>query len=139
MRRRKIASIDRETGEVLDGVVVYCSVKRNPYTKGWVMNSQEALEILASDEDLTKDALRVLIFLMSRLDFENWIHVTQKEIADQLNIKKQNVSSAMILLVDKEILLKGPKMGRSYAYRLNPDFGWKGRVTNLDEYRQKRK
>jgi hypothetical protein len=43
------------------------------------------------------------------------------------------------LLVDKEILLKGPKMGRSYAYRLNPDFGWKGRVTHLDEYRQKRK
>lgn len=131
--------LDRETGEVLEGVVVYCSLLRNPYTKGWVMNSQEALEILASDEDLTKDALRVLIFLMSRLDFENWIHVTQKEIADQLNIKKQNVSSAMILLVDKEILLKGPKMGRSYAYRLNPDFGSQGRVTNLDEYRQKRK
>ncbi|GFE72312.1 hypothetical protein [Chroococcus sp. FPU101] len=65
--------------------------------------------------------------------------MTQKEIADQLNIKKQNVSSAMILLVDKEILLKGPKMGRSYAYRLNPDFGWKGRVASLDEYRQKRR
>lgn len=46
MRRRRITSVDRDTGEVLDGVVVYCGVKQNPYSKGWVMNSQEALELL---------------------------------------------------------------------------------------------
>ena len=57
MRRRKIASVDLDTGEVLDGVIVYCGVKHNPYSKGWVMNSQDALELLATDNDLKGFAL----------------------------------------------------------------------------------
>lgn len=137
MRSRKIASVDQKTGEVLDGVIVYCAVKRNPYAKGWVMNSQEALELLASDKDLTKESLRILMFLMARLDFENWLQITQNEIAETLDINKGNVSKAISLLEAKGILLRGPKVGRSYAFRLNPYFGWKGKVKNLDDYRQK--
>ena len=34
MKHRKIASIDQNTGEVLKGVIVYCGVKQNPYSKG---------------------------------------------------------------------------------------------------------
>jgi predicted transcriptional regulator len=137
VRSRKIASVDQKTGEVLDGVIVYCAVKRNPYAKGWVMNSQEALELLASDKDLTKESLRILMFLMARLDFENWIQITQNEIAETLDINKGNVSKAISLLETKGILLRGPKVGRSYGFRLNPYFGWKGKVKNLDDYRQK--
>ena len=137
MKQRKIASFDRDTGEILEGVVVYCGVKKNPYSTGWIMNSQEALELLATDEDLTKEAFRVLIFLMARLDFENWIQITQKDIAEKLNIHKQNISRAISLLEFKGIILRGPKIGRSNAFRLNPNFGWKGKVKNLDDYRTK--
>jgi len=137
MKRRKIASFDQDTGEILKGVIVYCGVKHNPYSTGWIMNSQEALELLATDEDLTKEAFRVLIFLMARLDFENWIQVTQKDIAEKLNMRKQNISRAISLLESKEIILRGPKIGRSNAFRLNPHFGWKGKVKNLDDYRKK--
>ena len=138
MKRRKIATVDQKTGEILNGIIVYCNVKRNPYSKGWIMNSQEALELLASDEDLSKESLRILMFLMARLDFENWIQVTQKEISEKLRIKKPNVSKAISLLESKEIILRGEKIGRSYAFRLNPDFGWKGKVKNLDEYRKEK-
>ena len=137
VRSKKVASVDQRTGEVLDGVIVYCAVKRNPYSKGWVMNSQEALELLALDKDLTKESLRILMFLMARLDFENWIQITQNEIANTLDINKGNVSKAVSLLEAKDILLRGPKVGRSYAFRLNPNYGWKGKVKNLDDYRQK--
>lgn len=137
MRSKKVASVDQKTGEVLDGVIVYCAIKRNPYSKGWVMNSQEALELLALDKDLTKESLRILMFLMARLDFENWIQITQNEIANTLDINKGNVSKAVSLLEAKDILLRGPKVGRSYAFRLNPNYGWKGKVKNLDDYRQK--
>lgn len=137
MRTKKVASVDQKTGEILDGVIVYCAVKRNPYSKGWVMNSQEALELLALDKDLTKESLRILMFLMARLDFENWIQITQNEIANTLDINKGNVSKAVSLLEAKDILLRGPKVGRSYAFRLNPNYGWKGKVKNLDDYRQK--
>ena len=136
MKQRKIVSFDRDTGEILEGVVVYCGVKKNPYSTGWIMNSQEALELLATDEDLTKEAFRVLIFLMARLDFENWIQITQKDVAEKLNIHKQNISRAISLLESKGIILRGPKIGRSNAFRLNPHFGWKGKVKNLDDYRK---
>jgi hypothetical protein len=44
----------------------------------------------------------------------------------------------MKVLEDKQIILRGPKVGRSYAFMLNPEFGWKGKVKNLDDYRQER-
>ncbi len=137
MKHRKIASVDQDTGEILEGVVVYCGVKQNPYSTGWVMNSQEALELLATDKELTGENYRVLLLLLSRLDFENWIQITQSEIAEKLDMRKQNVSRAISLLELKGILLRGPKVGRSYAFRLNPYFGWKGKVKNLNDYRNK--
>ena len=138
MRHKKIASFDQDTGEILKGVIVYCGVKHNPYSTGWVMNSQEALEVIAKDKEITGGTHRVLWFIVARLDFENWIQISQQEICKELEMKKQNVSSAIKLLEQKEIILRGPKVGRSYAFRLNPHFGWKGDVKNLNDYRRKR-
>ena len=136
MKHKRVASVDQDTGEILDGVIVYCGVKHNPYSKGWIMNSQDALELLATDNDLRGEAYKVLLLLMARLDFENWIQITQTEIAEKLKIKLPNVSRAISLLENKQIILRGPKLGRSYAFRLNPDFGWKGKVKNLNDYRR---
>jgi hypothetical protein len=136
MRKRRIASVDQDTGEVLEGVVVYCGVKQNPYSKGWVMNSQDAMEILARDKDIKGETHRIIWYLLSRLDFENWIQITQKEISEELGINKVNVSKAITLLEEKELIVRGPKIGRTYAFRLNPMFGWKGKVRNLDDYRR---
>ncbi len=133
---KDISQYDNRTGELLDGVLVYCGVKYNPYGGGWIMNSQEALAIVARDKDMTRDALRIFIEVCSKLDFHNWIQVSQIEISQELEIHKVNVSKAIKLLVSKGILLQGPKVGRSFAYRLNPDYGWKGKVKNLNEYRK---
>ncbi len=132
----EIRAYDKNTGKILEGVPVLCGVKKNPYSTGWVMNSQEALEIIAKDKEITGRIHRVLWFIVARLDFENWIQISQQEICKELEIKKQHVSSAIKLLEQKEIILRGPKVGRSYAFRLNPYFGWKGNVTNLDDYRK---
>ena len=133
---RNVSQYDNRTGELLEGVFVYCGVKYNPYGKGFIMNSQEALDLLAEDPDLTKDALRVLLKLCAKLDFENWIYITQTDICKELKINKSNVSKAIKLLISKSIILQGPKVGRSFGYRLNPDYGWKGKVKNLNEYRK---
>ena len=138
MKRKNIVSVDQKTGEILEGVVVYCGVKHNPYSKGWIMNSQEGLKALAEDEEISKEALRILIFLMAYLDFENWIQISQRVISEKLNIKKSNVSRGISLLESKQILLKGPKLGRSYSFRLNPNFGWKGDVLILEKYRKEK-
>ncbi len=129
--------VDKYTGEEF-GFPVIVGRKRNPYGKGWVMNSQEALEILAKDKEITGEAYRVLFFICARLDFENWVQVPVTEIANELDLRQPNVSRAMKVLEEKEIILRGPKVGRSYAFMLNPEFGWKGQVKNLDEYRKER-
>ena len=84
-------------------------------------------------KELTLEPYRVLMVLFGKLDFENWIAVQQKEIADQVDIQKSNVSRAIKLLERKEILLRGPKLGKSYAYRLNPHYGWKGKSKKLQK------
>ena len=133
----EIRAYDKNTGKIVEGIPVLCGVKRNPYSTGWVMNSQEALEIIAKDKEITGRIHRVLWFIVSRLDFQNWIQLSQQEICKELGMKKQHVSSAVKLLEQKEIILRGPKVGRSYAFRLNPYFGWKGNVKNLNDYRKK--
>ena len=129
--------VDKYTGEEF-GFPVIVGRKRSPYGKGWVMNSQEALEIVAKDKDIKGETYRVLFFICARLDFENWVQISVTEIANELDLKQPSVSRAMKVLETKEIILRGPKVGRSYAFMLNPDFGWKGKVKNLDEYRKER-
>ena len=128
--------VDKYTGEEY-GFPVIVGRKRNPYRKGWVMNSQEAMIILAKDKDIKGETHRVLWFIGGILDFENWVQLSVTEIAEELELKQPNVSRAIKLLEKKEIIIRGPKVGRSYAFMLNPHFGWKGKVKNLDEYRQK--
>jgi DNA-binding transcriptional regulator GbsR (MarR family) len=120
-----VYAVDRRTGEVLDGVPVLCGVK------------QEALQIIAKDKDIKWETYRVFVYILSILDFENWIQVPLSDIANELDMQRANVSRAIKILESKDILLRGHRVGKSYAFRLNPDFGWKGRVTNLDEYRER--
>ena len=127
--------IDRYTGEEY-GFPVIVGRKKNPYEKGWVMNSQEALEIVAKDRDIKGETYRVLFFICARLDFENWVQISITDIANELGLKQPHVSRAFKVLEEKEIILRGPKVGRSFAFRLNPEFGWKGKVKHLDDYRQ---
>lgn len=95
------------------------------------MTFQDALRLLAADRELTATQLRVLLYSMSRLDFENYIHLSQAEIARELGIKRPNVTTAVQGLVRKRILSKGPRVGRVTTLRLSSDLAWKGRYKNL--------
>jgi hypothetical protein len=129
--RRWLAQLDLETGEIMPGVVAWFSVKSSPYGL-WFMANQEALTAIAQDKELTMQSIRVLMILLGRLDFENWIHVPHKEIAAALQMQASNVSRAIKLLERKGILLRSPNDGsRLYGYRLNPYYGWKGKVRHL--------
>ncbi len=132
VRSRNLGTVDLDTGELLDGVPVWIGKKlRSPYGRRWYMANQEALELLATDPDMTGKTYRVLLYLFSRLDFENYIQVPQQEIAEALGMHKSHVSRSVRQLLDKGILLRAPDAGTLYAFRLNPYYGWKGRVSNI--------
>ena len=90
--------------------------------------NQDALKILA--KTLTGEQFKVLMMLLADLDYENYIQIAQADIADALGMQKTNVSRSVKALIDLSVILQGPKVGRSYSYRLNPQFGWKGTVSN---------
>jgi len=138
MKRTKVVNYDINTGKVLQGVIVFFGVKNNPYGNGWLMISQESLREIARDKDIKGETFRVFLYIIGILDFENWIHIPQKEIAEYLGMHKTVVSRSIKKLIDKEIIVKGDKLGKSYIFRFNPNFGWKGKVKNLDEYREEK-
>ena len=134
----QVANYDINTGKFLEGVIVLCGIKNNPYGKGWLMTSQEALKLIARDKEITGETFRVFLYVVGILDFENWIYIPQKEIAEYLELKRSAVSRSIKVLLEKEIILKGERFGKSYTFRLNPYFGWKGRVKSLEEYREEK-
>ncbi|WP_236828968.1 helix-turn-helix domain-containing protein [Bacillus thuringiensis] len=86
--------------------------------------------------NLKGETLRVYMILLAKLDYENWLRVRQQDIADELNIKKQAVSRAIKELFEHGILVKGPKVGASNTYRLDPSFAFRGRDKNLEQVRK---
>ena len=85
----KITQINPETGEVIEGVLVWMPKKRvSPFERHFTMN-QAGLLLLA--QNLTGEQLKVLLTLLADLDYENYIQVTQTDIAEKLSMIHGNV------------------------------------------------
>ncbi|HBD3395682.1 winged helix DNA-binding protein [Serratia marcescens] len=125
---RKVTQVDLETGEDLGGFVAVIRPKqKSAFERHFTMN-QAALELLA--KTLTGEQFKVLMMLLASLDYENFIQVAQADIAEKLEMQKTNVSRSIKGLINLGVIIEGPKIGRSKSYRLNPQFGWKGTVSN---------
>ena len=115
-----------------EGYFVYIAYPKPKITGNrWIMTFQDSLKLIATDKDMTGQTLKVMLLLMSCLEFENYIAIKQVAIARELGMHKVDVSKAMKLLVEKGIILK-VKEGSTTGYKLNPNYGWKGRVSNLE-------
>ena len=125
---KKISLVDISTGEVLEGIPVIVGRSHRPtlYGNRWLQMAQDPLLALATDRELWGRPRAVLDYLLGILDFENYVEVHHQTIADVLDLHRPNVTKAINLLVKKQILIKGPTVGRSSSYRLNPAYGWKG-------------
>lgn len=137
MARKPVGFIHPDTGEVEQCLMLVRGRQRITAGK-FLMMFQDALVMLATDNDLTPQAQRVFIYLLGKLDFDNWIHIKQKEIGEALNISAGNLSRAMSILKRKEIILVAPYQGVR-CYRLNNWVGWKGSVVNFNKEVRDRK
>jgi DNA-binding transcriptional ArsR family regulator len=92
---------------------------------GYFVTFQQGLRFLA-EKDLTGEQSRVLFYLLSELDFDNYLRISQAEIARELGMNQPHVSRAIKRLLDLDIISKGPLAGRSNTYILNPRIAHKG-------------
>lgn len=121
----RVGIVDKESGEILDeGTLIL--VPKKMRIKGFFMAMQDGFEFLAKQK-LNGESLNVMLFLMSRMNYENEIHVTNNEICAALDMKKQNVYRAMkCLRLSGALEEPTPK-----SIRLSIDVAWKGKVANL--------
>jgi hypothetical protein len=133
MPRQKIrpATIDLDTGEITNGIFVYCPKKQHSsFSKGgFMVMSQERSDMLAHS-DLDGTTFRVLHKLIAILDMDNLIAINQSDLASQMGLQKQNLGRAIKKLLAEEILIEGAKLGQHKSYRLNAYYGWKGSTEN---------
>lgn len=139
MARKRVDLLDPKTGEIQQGYIVWVGERPNRLVGGrFFMVFQDAMLMLARDPELTQQVQRVMLYLFGSLDFDNFIHIKQKEIAEALNMDKGNVSKAVSLLKRKGIILEAPYKGVR-CYKLNHFYGWKGSVTSLKKQDNKPK
>lgn len=123
-----------EEGEILDPakykIIVVPEKRQKMKERDWFMAYNVAFKALAKDKEMRGEPRALLDFLMAIMDFENFLAIDQTYIAKELDINKANVSKAMKVLVEKKILKKGPKVGRSNTYKMNDYYAWRGSVEN---------
>jgi hypothetical protein len=136
MGQQKLGMVDQETGELLAGGVLVYVPQRAKIREGWFMGFQAGFMELAKDAELQGQPLRVLVALFAKLDFENYIALSQADLARDLNMGRNRVNEALSKLKARGVILPGPKVGTAQTYRLNPGYAWKGNVKNLEAARK---
>ena len=102
---KRLQQIDSETGEIIDGFVAYVVPKRkNGFGQGWLAMAQNGAEILAQS-NLSGNDFKVVMKLLSVLDYENLIQVSQADVARELNMHRQHVQRSIKRLIDLGIVL----------------------------------
>ena len=66
--------------------------------------------------------------LMYHMGFANWVPVSQETLGEEIGIKKQHVSAALIRLIKLGVVERerDPIDKRRWQYRINTSLGWKG-------------
>ena len=129
----RVEQTDLETGEVVQMVALKPTRAPHPFRKeGFVQMSQAAMLELAQNP-VSGEAMRVLMALCAVLDFENFIQLSQTDLAKLINMQQPHVNRAMAELLERGIIIKGMKVGRTYTYRLSPTFGFKSKGSNFQK------
>ena len=92
----------------------------------------EGLGRLAVDKQLTLTDKNVLLFLISVMEYENLINLTQRELSEGLGIVQQEVSKSIKKLIEGGYLKIVDKNGRQNIYQLNPHLAFKSRAKNYN-------
>ena len=107
----------------------YFPLKENKLGKDWVALYQNAISTIA-DMNIPHEQERVFLKLLSKVDFDNYLRISQTEIANELNMKQPHVARAIKGLKEKGIIVEGPRAGLNKTYRLNPYIAHKGKNRN---------
>ena len=88
---------------------------------------------LGKDKGLSGNDLRVFLVIIGNLGYNNIVNISQNELANQSNIRQQDISQSIKKLISKGYLQVVDKIGRRNIYMVNPNLAFKSRAKNLKE------
>ena len=96
---------------------------------------QDAANAIANDTEMKGMDLRVFLKMIGTAEFENIIPLSQTEIAKELKTYQQTISLSIKRLIDKNFIEVVP-YGRGSAYKLTERTAWKGKVKNMERFKE---
>lgn len=88
------------------------------YTKTMTINREGFLKVVVRNTFLSKKDLRVISHLMTHLDSLSFKEISKKQIAEDLDITKSDVSKSIDNLIDFEVIEVGSTQSVKNGYRL---------------------
>ena len=123
--KKYLTLVDEETGKT----VGLFPLKSKNLGKGWIALYQEMISKIA-DLNLPNEQYRVFLKLLGKVDFDNYLTISQSELAKELGIKQPHISRAIKGLREQNIIIEGPRAGLNKTYRFNPYVAHKGSNRN---------
>ena len=87
----------------------------------------QAMMLKLAQLNLPNEQYRVFLALISKVDFDNYLRISQTEMAKELGMSRPNVARAIKGLCNLSIIVEGPRAGLNKTYRLNPYIAHKGK------------
>ncbi len=120
--KKYIMVMDENTGKIKGCF----PLKSKNLGSGWIALYQEMITAIAR-WNLPNEQYRVFLALLGKVDFENYLTISQKDLANELNIKQPHISRAIKALCNMQIIIEGPRAGLNKTYRFNPYVAHKGK------------
>jgi DNA-binding MarR family transcriptional regulator len=115
------------TGELKETTVRLRSNER--FTKNFFIGMSEGYMLLAQ-LDLTGSQLKVLLLLISQMEYQNICYVTQSFITKITGISQPNVSKHINKMIQMGLIFK-ESTPKGNALRINAVISWKGTRNNV--------
>lgn len=131
MSRLNIVTVDRRSGEELNGTVVFLPRKVDNQFEDFVMINQRAM--LKAISELNGTEMKVLLAFIGLCDFNNELRATQRYIGEVCEISPPAVSKAIKGLINKGYIRREVNIGGCKSFKLMPQVGWKGKAKNHKE------
>lgn len=103
--------------------------------ENYVMLFQEA-SLLMLEGNLSKNALKLFVYMLGKLQYSNHIGVDQETMAQENKMSLVYVKKTIRELKELNILLpyKDLQDSRRNVYVVNPTLAWRGKVKNRDKF-----
>lgn len=111
------------------GQIIFAPIKHQGLAD-FVLVTQTSLAELAQMR-MGGNSWRVLLFMLSVCDFENWVFIKHSDVAERMGLSPSAFSALLKELLVKGVIQRQTKGSCSFHYRINPDVAWRGSITNL--------